>query len=215
MFFPQHLNILINQGSTFELPLALHHAIYVRCGAAPSATPLELHISPSGVSLPAGAKIPWGCGNLILAAPLLPADDVMQITKLGEAIPVGTDLAAKPIDVTGWSGAAKLRSSQGALLATFDVTVGGNDGIITTRLSAGVTAALPANCRWPDLAGWELSNLGVPKGELSEAYDAATISQIKKIEAAAYLWDLETTDTAGAVQRRCEGYTLVGGEVTY
>jgi len=58
-----------------------------------------------------------------------------------------------PVDVTGYTGAAKIKDTYGGtLLATFTVTLGGAAGTITCTLSATTTGALTA----PATGVWDL-----------------------------------------------------------
>lgn len=78
-----------------------------------------------------------------------------------EDIAAGTD---SPIDTTGWTGLAQIRTPDGAtVLATMAVTTGGGTAAdeITLTLSPADTAALPVSAQLPVLLNdgtWDESN---------------------------------------------------------
>ena len=212
---PNILNIRICQGSDFNnLVFQLAHKCMTRCEISPSLVPTIIKIEPMGITLSTGSRLVFGCDDLVLASPMGPNDRTVSVTSIPSSIPNGSILTGPPIDITGWSVRGAIRDKTNMIVANFL-------GIIYTPLSGQfkltlpniITSAMRPNCSWQDYKGIGLETLGQPiesLGNVSPAY----LKQFKKLNDAAYKWDLETIDTQGIVIRRVEGLALVTTEVS-
>jgi hypothetical protein len=211
---PPVLNILILQGSDFEdLTFQLRSQAFVRCPASVSTTPSSIKIEEMGVTMLAGEKLLVGCDELVLASDLLPADRVASVTSIPTAIATGQVLIGKPIDITGWSFAGKVKTTAGETLVTFSCAiVSAVNGTFKPIISKVITAAIGQNCTWQDYQGIDIQDIGKPID--LEKYAPDAVKRLKRISNTAYRWDVESTDTGGKTKRRVEGLAIVSGEVT-
>ena len=210
---PPILNILLLQGSDFSLAFQLKSKTVTRCAVTSSITPATIKIEQIGVTMFAGDRLTVGCDDLILASGLTPNDRVINVTSIPSSIPNGSVLIGSPIDITGWTFAGKLKTLLGADLATFIVTADIN-GIFRASILKSITTNLTSNCVWQDYQGFDLQSLGQPLDAYKDILSTDALKRFKTLSAAAYKWDIESTDTNSKTLRRVEGLALVSGEVT-
>jgi len=212
-FSPPILNILILQGSDFSLAFQLKSKTVTRCAVTSSITPATIKIEQIGVTMFTGDTLSVGCDDLVLASGLNPTDRVVNVTSIPSSIPNGSILVGSPVDLTGWTFAGKLKTLLNADLATFVVT-GDINGIFRASILKSVTTNLTSNCVWQDYQGFDLQSLGQPLDAYKDILSTDALKRFKTLSAAAYKWDIESTDTNYKTLRRIEGLALVSGEVT-
>jgi len=212
---PPILNILIPQGSDFELNFQLRHKAIARCPAVISQASTAIKIEQMGVTMMAGEKLLIGCEELTLASNLSPSDRVVQVTNLPFPIANGTILIGKPVDVSGWGFTGKVKTPAGVVVCEFQgAIVDTVDGRFKLSLSRGATIAVSANCTWLDYQGIDIFDLGQPLEILQETYSSEALKRIKKLSSNAYRWDAESIDSGLKTLRRAEGLSLISAEVT-
>lgn len=214
MYTPALLNLVIKQGSDFDLTFQFAHKCITRCAVKPSTVHAQIKIEPMGVNLTSGSILICGCEDLVLSAPMGPEDRVISVTKIPSSIPNGSMIQGPFINITGWSVRSSIKDKTGKVIANFVGSIeDAVKGKFKIRLSSAVTTALTSNCKWQDLQGLDIDHLGQPLDTLTEVTSDAK-KRLKKLLSVAHSWDLETIDTAGIVNRRTEGLLLVSSEVT-
>lgn len=215
MYTPTILNLVINQGSDFnDLTFQLAHKCITRCAAKPSLEPTQIKIEPMGVTLNTGSILICGCDDLVLAEPLNPDDRVISVTSIPSSIPNNSIIQGPNVDITGWIVRSAIKDRTGNLIANFaGVIDNALLGKFKVTLSNSVSSTVAANVSWQDIRDLNVNDLGLPLDSLTFSTPDAK-KRFKKVFESAYLWDLETVDTAGIVSRRVEGLVLVTREVT-
>lgn len=192
------LNLVMIQGDTFQRVLVFRHEVRIKKQASLT----QLQVYPLAVDLPANAEL-LGSDDLVIitASPAAKGSRLLQIQPTTDKIPPQTVLSALPIDITGKSYRANVRTAYNKPIA-IDMVCSPIDpvvGRLGLLVSAVDMAGVKPNCTFRDL----------PRD--LDVQDETSLDE--SVARAAYVWDLEEV-SGSVVEKQVWGLVFVPAEAT-